>query len=363
MTPPAVGVSLMCEPAFARAVLPLFEAGAIDAIEWSFDTRCDALPAWADALIRDADAAGALYGHGVYGSPLSPADPPPAWLDRLGAERAARRYRHVSDHFGFSTAGAIVRGAPMPVPFCTAAVDLGRRWLAATRAHVVPFGLENLALALSRRDALEQGAFVDRLLGDDDDGFVVLDLHNLWCQAVNFELEPAALLASWPLHRVRELHVAGGRWARVASDPRPFRRDTHDAPIPDEVLALVPLVLASCPRVEVVIIERLGNSLRAPADEAALRDDVLRTRDAVRAARPAPITAAITALPFELDAPSLAAYQRALVEQPAAGASPAELHAALHAIVPDYACELERRCLETVIELSARWAHAAGRSR
>jgi hypothetical protein len=91
-------------------------------------------------------------------------------------------------------------------------------------------GLENLALAMSREDALAQGDLLEALLRPQE-GFLVLDLHNLFCQAASFDLDGDVLLARMPLDRVREIHVSGGSWWTGAIDPsRPFRRDTHDGP-------------------------------------------------------------------------------------------------------------------------------------
>src|SRR6185295_16788074 len=172
-------------------------------------------------------------------------------------------------------------GAPMPVPFCDGALEIGRERLRALRERArVPIGLENLALAFSRTDVESQGAFVDSLLADAD-SFVVLDLHNLWCQSVNFGIAAGDLLRSWPLSRVRELHLSGGRWSALRSDVKPFRRDTHDSAIPAEVLALLPIALASCPNAEVVIVERLGETLASREDEASFAEDVRRVREAV----------------------------------------------------------------------------------
>src|SRR4029453_13258630 len=50
---PLVGLSLMLEEDFLRAALPLFEAGEIEVLEWSFDVGwgLPALPTWADELL------------------------------------------------------------------------------------------------------------------------------------------------------------------------------------------------------------------------------------------------------------------------------------------------------------------------
>ncbi|MCC7537066.1 MAG: DUF692 family protein, partial [Deltaproteobacteria bacterium] len=251
-----VGVSLMLEEDFLGATLPLFEEGAVDVLEWSFDVGWGReLPAWAQGLLQHFAVSGRLLGHGVSFSPLSARweEPQRNWLHRAALEVAKLKYRHVSEHFGFMAAGSFTRGSPMPMPVDAAVIRTGRDALSRlAEVTGLPVGLENLALALSSRDVDGQGDHLDALL-EPVGGFVVLDLHNLWCQAVNFGRDPVGLLGRYPLGRVRELHVSGGSWSQPSSAEEPFRRDTHDAAIPDEVHALLPEALASCPHVEAVI--------------------------------------------------------------------------------------------------------------
>ena len=73
MTRPQVGLSLMLEDDFLRAAFPLFEAGDVEVLEWSFDvgwppTR---MPDWALPLLQFYSGANNLLGHGVSYSPLS----------------------------------------------------------------------------------------------------------------------------------------------------------------------------------------------------------------------------------------------------------------------------------------------------
>ncbi|MCW2605571.1 MAG: hypothetical protein JWO60_264, partial [Frankiales bacterium] len=134
-----------------------------------------------------------------------------------------------------------------------------------------PVGLENLATALGPSDVRDQGGLLEDLLAPTD-GWLVLDLHNLWCQAVNAGLDAGELLGTYPLTRVREVHVSGGSWWSPAGSDRRVRRDTHDGPVPDEVLALLPRVLRDCPGLETVVVEQVGRSLGEPAQDAAFRD-------------------------------------------------------------------------------------------
>ncbi|MFK7931695.1 MAG: DUF692 family multinuclear iron-containing protein, partial [Myxococcota bacterium] len=215
---------------------------------------------------------GALYGHGVTLSVLSAAWCPrqQAWIDALIDEVHRRSYVHISEHLAFSTTPEMRDGAPLPMPRLPQVVEAGRRaMLALSAAAGTPVGLENLALALSPQDVQDEPALLDAIL-DPVDGFIVLDLHNLWCRAVNFGQDPTTLLMAYPQHRVRELHVSGGSWQDG------FRRDTHDGAVPDEVFGMLPTALQRFPGVDVVVMEQLPASLETQDAQQAFQEDVRR---------------------------------------------------------------------------------------
>jgi uncharacterized protein (UPF0276 family) len=274
-----VGLSLMPEPAFATATLPLFADGLVDCVEWSVDMGWgpQGTPEWLDGLLDDYAEAGALDAHGVSFSLLSHHPRQEAWLERLKDELGRRPYRRVSEHLGWMAAGPVRRSSPLPLPPTPSVVALGTRQ-AERVAEVVgaPLGLENLATALSAEDRQSQ---LCRELLDATDGWLVLDLHNLWCQAVNLGLDATALLLDYPLERVREVHVSGGSWWMHDESGRTIRRDTHDGPVPQPVLDLLPLALERCVGLDTVIVEQLGTCLGDPLVDQQLRDDVLKVRE------------------------------------------------------------------------------------
>ncbi len=316
-----VGLSLMPEEDFRAASAPLFAEEIVDVLEWSFDTSFDrALPAWADALLDHYAEAGRLFGHGVHYSPLSATfeERQARWLDALAREVERRRYVHISEHYGFMTARPFTRGAPLAVPRGRAALEIGRERLA--RLHDVarcPIGIENLALAWNAEEALAHGPFLDALAGD---GFVVLDVHNLYCQIANFDLDMDETLASLPLERVAEIHVSGGSLlpAWSTAEPRvPVRCDTHDDRVPEPVFDLLARVLERSPT-RVVIFERLGGTIRTAAEAETMRDDYRRIRAIVEEtsivnAAETNVCSTKAPIAFDDDRSSLAHFQEALL--------------------------------------------------
>jgi uncharacterized protein len=279
------GLSIMPEDSFANAAFPLFDLGMVDVVEWSFDVAWGVMdrPQWLDALLEDYGATGDLIGHGVSYSLLDGRDTPrhDSWLKWLRAEVATNRYRWVSEHVGFIGSDSFSFSAPLPVPVCDETIELGqRRVQAMVEAAGCPIGLENLATTLTISDARDQGRFLEDVLKPTD-GFVLLDLHNLWAQSVNTGLDAYELADTYPLDRVKELHVSGGSWSQPASATRPVRRDTHDDLVPEEVRTLLKWALQRCTNVEVVIYERLGPTVADPATHGPYRDDVARIRELV----------------------------------------------------------------------------------
>lgn len=329
---PWVGLSLMLEDDFRVATAPLFAEEAVDVLEWSFDTGWGRpMPPWAEALLDFYGEAGRLFGHGVHYSALSATWEPrqTRWLESLGAEVQRRRYAHVSEHYGFMTAPPFTRGAPLPPPRSDATLRLGRERLQRLREIAAcPLGIENLALAWNREEALAHGAWLDALLERVDD-FIILDVHNLHCQLVNFEIDADEALDTFPLERIREIHVSGGSDLPAWPDAQAHVRcDTHDDRVPEPVFALLERALARCPNVKAVIYERLGGTIRSDADGEAVREDFRRVRALATVPRPSPVVRSEVKLGRPViadDDDALASLQSALLALLADGEA-TELH-------------------------------------
>lgn len=275
---PKLGLSLMPTEDFRMATEQLFAQDKVDALEFNFDQPLNGvvLAPWCQDLLDKFSSAGALIGHGVNLSLLSAqfTKRQQDWLKYTREEFKTRRYVHASEHFGFSEAGPIAQAAPLAVPMDAQSLYVGKEMLKRyADATQCPVGLENLAFAFSLDDIKKQGDFIDQLISSVD-GFLLLDLHNIYCQVANFDLDALELLHSYPLSKVRELHLSGGSWSPSVSGKRlAVRRDTHDEAVPQEVFNLTALALKLCPNTQFVILERLGNTMLEPELQAEHRDD------------------------------------------------------------------------------------------
>ncbi len=122
------GVSLLPAEDVRAASAPLFAEGLVDAIEWSVDFGFGpgSIPTWIDDLLQHYASRDALFAHGVELSPMTAELAPHqgAWLDALDDAFRRRPFRHLTEHYGFMTAGPIVRGTPLPLPPSRAALEV-----------------------------------------------------------------------------------------------------------------------------------------------------------------------------------------------------------------------------------------------
>lgn len=276
-----------------RASLPLLAAEKVQALEWSFDAlfNYDTLPDWFDELLRVFANEGRLLGHGVFFSLFSGRWLPEqqAWLGQLKAMATRYRFDHITEHFGFMTGDDFHKGAPLSIPLTASTLAIGQDRLRRIQdAANCPVGLENLAFAYSLDEVNRQGDFLNQLL-QPINGFIILDLHNLYCQSQNFGLPFADLLGLYPLDRVREMHISGGSWEPSASEPgRQIRRDTHDDAVPEAVFSGLEQAIDRCPNLQYVVLEQLGSGLRSEPQQQRFRDDFL-TMDRIIQAKNRPM--------------------------------------------------------------------------
>jgi uncharacterized protein (UPF0276 family) len=180
-----------------------------------------------------------------------------------------------SEHLAFVRSGGAEIGHLAAPPRTRHNVEGAARNIALARRVVgsAPL-LENIAtLAEPPCSESDEPAWIDAIL-EASDAPMLLDLHNLYANAINFGREPAELLLAMPLHRVRAVHLAGGRMH--APDGSSRWLDDHLHPVPDPVFALLTLLARRVPQALDVVLERDGAFPAMP--------DLLAELDAAREA-------------------------------------------------------------------------------
>lgn len=284
MGKPLLGLSMMAEAEFLSAVLPLLQSNSVEVLEWSFDTFYNAEePDWLSELLDFYSENNRLIGHGVYYSLFDArwTERQEIWLKKLQEEFRKRKYSHITEHFGFMNTENFHQGVPLPVSLHSKTLEIGKDRLYRLQDAVqVPVGIENLAFSFSLDDVMEQGIFLDQLT-EDIDGFLILDLHNIYCQSCNFEIEMQEIIKLYPLDKVKEIHLSGGSWQESVYGKKPIRRDTHDDTIPENILSVLPLVFSQCKNLEYIIIERLGNTINTGEKKKSFLDDFEKVKNLI----------------------------------------------------------------------------------
>ena len=277
---PKILTSIACnlDADILAAALPLFEAEKVHAIEWSFDTLFNHqnIPDWFVELLKAFSDENRLIGHGVFFSLFSGKwlKEQAFWLAHLRKVASEFQFDHITEHFGFMTGEDFHKGAPISIPFTTSTLALGRDRLKRIQdACRCPVGLENLAFSYSLEEVKKHGDFLNQLV-EPINGFIILDLHNLYCQIHNFDMPFEDIIGYYPLERVREIHISGGSWEPVLSNPhRQVRRDTHDDSVPKEVFDLLKKTLPLCPNLKFVVLEQLGSGLNTEGSRQQFQED------------------------------------------------------------------------------------------
>jgi uncharacterized protein len=207
--------------------------------------RCEGFPITMHGVSLSIGSA-----HGVY-------EPALAMMDRLRRECP---YHWYSEHLQFQLVldgkGAVVNtGTPFPLPPTAEAAALVASRAAAVADRLgVPFLLENQVHYLpdlpADPDIGDEFGLMERIVTLSGCG-QLLDLHNVYCNAINFGFDAMSALDRIRLDRVGEIHVAGGSWCDG------FYTDAHDGRVPEPVWDLLEETLSRAPHIPAVVFEML----------------------------------------------------------------------------------------------------------
>ena len=251
-------VGLGWRPALAAGIVAHLEQ--IDVLELIAEDHFGASARQLRAM-RSLGAQRPLTVHGVAMGLASASAVDEARLQRMARLVDALAPESWSEHLAFVRAGGVEIGHLAAPPRTPATVAATIANLARARAVVGSSPqMENIATLIAPpASTLGEAEWLSRIAGGADVA-LLLDLHNLYANAVNFGLDAATLLLQLPLARVRTVHISGGHW--IAEPGQPTRRrllDDHVHDVPPEVFALLALLARHAPQPLTVILERDGH--------------------------------------------------------------------------------------------------------
>jgi hypothetical protein len=173
------------------------------------------------------------------------------YLEQLAEFLAFTRSPWHSEHLCFSSVDGSTTHELLPMPMTRAAVRHTVRRARELRERLpVPFLLENITYYAELGETeLAEPEFLGEILDGADVGWL-LDINNVYVNALNFGFDPRDWLLRTPLDRVVQMHIAGHeRWGGLTLD-------THGAPVIDPVLRLMQWVLPRIGRPVPVLLER-----------------------------------------------------------------------------------------------------------
>lgn len=185
-----------------------------------------------------------------------------------------------SEHLGFLVSEdpegrPLHAGVMLPLPLTDETVALvAARADAMTARYGVPFLLENLTHflpGLPTDRGRDEVAFLNDLV-EASRAWLLLDLYNLYCNAVNFGFDPFAALARLRLDRVAEIHVAGG------VKERGLQLDVHSRVVPAPVWDLLDWVVERTPHLGGILYELMPQAM--PVTGPRIEGELERARAA-----------------------------------------------------------------------------------
>ena len=139
----------------------------------------------------------------------------------------------VSEHLSWSSVGGRFFNDLLPLPYTAESLNhLCARIDEVQTVLKLPLLIENITRYLTWRDSpIPEGSFLAETVRRTGCG-ILLDLNNVYVNAVNFGLDPLEFLTTIPVEAVQEIHLAGfDRFGCMLID-------THGQPVYPEVWSL-----------------------------------------------------------------------------------------------------------------------------
>jgi uncharacterized protein (UPF0276 family) len=185
-------------------------------------------------------------------------------VDTARLDKMARLIAHIrpagwSEHLAFVRATGVEIGHLAMPPRTAQTIEQAVRNVETARAITgsTP-ALENIATLFDPPMSTYTEADWSRQILDAAQAPLLLDLHNLYANAVNAGRDPLADLAAFPLERVCSVHLSGGMWISHDGGERRLLDDHVHSP-PDAVFELLRSLQSRTTASFEVILERDGH--------------------------------------------------------------------------------------------------------
>lgn len=179
-----------------------------------------------------------------------------------------------SEHLAFVRAGGIEIGHLAAPPRNAHTIEGTIKNIASARRLIGSAPqLENIATLIQPPASnLAETEWIKTII-QESGAPLLLDLHNLYANAVNSGREPGELLMQLPLANIGCIHLSGGCWISTPDKQSQRLLDDHIHDVPNEVFDLLTVVARHAQHPLTVLIERDGNfpafsSLLAQLDQA-----------------------------------------------------------------------------------------------
>jgi len=189
-------------------------------------------------VLNDAATAFPLISHGVNLSIGSTDELNFDYLKQLKTLLDEYNIPWFSDHLCFSSIEGSYLHDLLPLPFSRSTVKHIVERVKRVQDFVGrPFLLENISFYMYLPDGdLTEGEFITEILEQADCG-LLLDVNNVYVNAVNHGFDASSFLDTLPLERVVQMHIAGHKKGKELTI------DTHGSPIIEPVYELLDAVL------------------------------------------------------------------------------------------------------------------------
>lgn len=141
-------------------------------------------------------------------------------------------------------------GIAIPVPYDEEYLKMIGKKVDFIRDTIdIPFLLENNVYFVEYPEQdYSETAFVNQLVTKNKCN-ILLDIHNLHCNAVNLGADPRQYMDELDMSAVLEMHIAGG------NDMNGFYMDSHAGPCPDQVWELLDYAVSKAPNLRGITFE------------------------------------------------------------------------------------------------------------